>query len=59
MKFNKGDLVRSRYFNRDKGLVLGHHADGITPKVLWVTGDWQGKWTWESPCYLYKMGEQP
>ena len=57
MKLNKGDLIRS-CFTHNKGLVLGHHADGITPKVLWLTGDWQGKWTWESPGYLTKMGEQ-
>tara|TARA_R100000388_G_C7187666_1_gene131897 strand:+ start:471 stop:674 length:204 start_codon:yes stop_codon:yes gene_type:complete len=56
LTFKTGDLVRSRYLDRDKGLVIGLHADGTTPKVLWLTGLREGEWTWENPCgYLDKM----
>ena len=54
MKLKKGDLIRS-CFTHNKGLVLGFHADGTTPKVLWLTGSREGEWTWENPCYLTKM----
>ena len=56
-KFKKGDLIRCR-FNRSKGLVLDTHLPNGSVKVLWLTGNCEGDWTWGSPDYLVKMEVQ-
>ena len=53
-KFKKGDLIRCRS-THDKGLILGSHLPNGSVKVLWLTGNYEGDWTWGSPDYLVKM----
>jgi len=56
-KFKKGDLIRCRH-NHDKGLVLDTHLPNGSTKVLWLTGNCEGKWTWGSPDHLAKMEDR-
>jgi len=50
-------LIRCR-FNHDKGLILDTHLPNGSMKVLWLTGNCEGDWTWGSPDYLVKMEDR-
>jgi hypothetical protein len=60
-KLNKGDLVRARERHRRgagaKALVLYNfpQPEIRSVRVLWLSGEWGGKTTWENRMSLRKI----
>ena len=55
-KLNKGDLVRAKASEKDKGLglVIGYTLS-CRPRVLWLSGYWEGQTTAPRGSRLAKL----
>ena len=55
-KLKVGDLVRVR-FGVAKALVIDDFPQPNiqSVRVFWLSGEWEGKTTWEGPDWLHKI----